>query len=47
MHQASDALWLAIDDDPAHYPDYVPVLITDPHRGFDRDSAKRLLEFFT
>jgi hypothetical protein len=45
--QDSDALWLAIDDDPAHFPHDAPVLLTDPYRGFDRDRAKQLVDFFT
>jgi hypothetical protein len=44
--QAIQATWLAIDDDPAHYPDDAPLLITDPYQGFDQACADRLLEFF-
>jgi hypothetical protein len=44
--QALDAPWLAIDDDPAHYPHDAPLLITDPYQGFDLNCAKRLREIF-
>jgi len=44
--KATETSWLAIDDDPAHYPEHAPLLITDPYRGFDADCAKRLQEIF-
>ena len=34
--------WLAIDDDPEHYPKGSSLLITDPNKGFDADCALRL-----
>jgi len=42
--KAIQAPWLAIDDDPAHYPTDAPLLITDPYQGFDKTCAKRLQE---
>lgn len=41
-----NAKWLAIDDDPAHYPEDAPVLITDPYLGFDVGSIPRLRELY-
>ncbi len=35
--------WLAIDDDPLHYPAGVNVLLVDPVRGFDSEAATRLV----
>lgn len=34
--------WLAIDDDPEHYPLDAPVLLTDAKRGFDSFAATEL-----
>jgi hypothetical protein len=34
--------WLAIDDDPLHYPPLKNVLLIDGERGFDSTAAKRL-----
>ena len=36
--------WLAIDDDPAHFPPGSPVLLTDPQKGFDAECAARLVK---
>lgn len=36
--------WVAIDDDPAHFPPGSPVLLTDPMKGFDAASAARLVK---
>ncbi|MDO8294594.1 MAG: HAD domain-containing protein [Gallionella sp.] len=36
--------WLAIDDDPAHFPAGCPVLFTDPNKGFDAECAVRLVK---
>ena len=36
--------WIAIDDDPEHYPANSPVLLVDPARGFDADARARLLD---
>lgn len=36
--------WLAIDDDPEHFPAGSPVLLTDPNRGFDAECAVRLVK---
>ena len=35
--------WLAIDDDPSHFPPGSPVLFTDPQKGFDAECAVRLV----
>lgn len=35
--------WLAIDDDPAHFPKGSPVLFTDPPKGFDAECAAKLV----
>ncbi len=35
--------WVALDDDPEHYPAGAPVILVDPSKGFDDDAAKRLL----
>jgi hypothetical protein len=45
--KALDARWLAIDDDPAHYPADAPLLVTDPYQGFDANCAKRLRQICT
>ena len=37
--------WVAIDDDPEHYPKTAPVLLTDPNTGFDAECATRLWEY--
>jgi hypothetical protein len=34
--------WLALDDDPDHYPAGAPVLVLDPAKGFDREAAQEL-----
>ena len=39
-----DEPWLAIEDDPAAYPAAAPLLMTDPDRGFDEESARRLVK---
>ena len=36
--------WVAIDDDPLHFPPGSPVLITDPQKGFDAECAARLVK---
>ena len=41
-----DAPWLAIDDDPGHYPEDAPLLLTDPYQGFDTTCIQRLQEIF-
>jgi hypothetical protein len=35
--------WVAIDDDPLHFPKGAPVLFTDPQKGFDAECAERLV----
>ena len=39
---APEAPWVAIDDDPEHYPSHAPVLIVDPSRGLDAEIAAEL-----
>ncbi len=36
--------WIALDDDPQHYPQNTPVLIVDPEKGLDPIEAKKLEE---
>jgi hypothetical protein len=36
--------WVAIDDDPEHFPKGVPVLFTDPQKGFDAECAAQLVQ---
>jgi hypothetical protein len=36
--------WIAIDDQPEHFPQHAPVLITDSDEGFDSACAARLLQ---
>lgn len=36
--------WIAIDDDPEHFPPGSPVLFTDPEDGFDADDAAHLVK---
>lgn len=40
-----DEPWVAIDDIPLHFPADAPVIITNPHKGFDKNAAKKL-EYF-
>jgi HAD domain in Swiss Army Knife RNA repair proteins len=35
--------WVALDDDPEHYPAGAPVILVDPTRGFDDEAADRLV----
>lgn len=42
--------WVAIDDNPAHFPKHIPILLTDSTKGFDDECAIRLqniLDSFT
>lgn len=34
--------WIAIDDDPEHYPNYAPVLLVDPSEGLDNEATTEL-----
>lgn len=34
--------WIAVDDDPMHFPAGAPVLIVDPARGLDDASSREL-----
>ncbi|MBP6004121.1 MAG: hypothetical protein KA746_11865 [Pyrinomonadaceae bacterium] len=34
--------WMAVDDDPEHYPHDAPVLLVDPTRGLDAEMAIEL-----
>jgi hypothetical protein len=36
--------WVAIDDDPAHFPKGSPVIFTDPKKGFDAECAAQLVQ---
>jgi len=36
--------WVAIDDDPEHYPASAPVVLVNPDVGFDADSAPAVRE---
>ena len=36
--------WVAIDDNPAHFPKGSPVIFTDPKRGFDAACAAQLVQ---
>lgn len=42
QHKVTAIKWVAIDDDPAHFPAGSPVLITNPHKGFDAVCANQL-----
>ena len=35
--------WIALDDDPMHFPPRSNILIIDPDLGFNSESARRLL----
>jgi hypothetical protein len=39
---ASEARWLAVDDDREHYPPDAPVLLVDPAKGLDEPAAAEL-----
>ena len=39
-----DRPWIAIDDNPLHYPSRCPVLLIDPEVGFNRDAGRQLVE---
>jgi len=39
-----DTSWVAIDDDPEHYPKNCTVILTEPFIGFDHTSALELRE---
>ena len=36
--------WIAIDDNPLHYPQGCPVLLIDSAVGFNRDTGRQLVE---
>ena len=42
LNRRENDLWLALDDDPLHYPRLNNVLLIDGERGFDSDAAQRL-----
>lgn len=42
QHKVTAIKWVAIDDDSAHFPAGSPVLITNPHKGFDALCANQL-----
>ena len=35
--------WVALDDDPEHYPAGAPVVLVDARKGFDEEAADRLV----
>ena len=37
--------WVAIDDDPEHFPEDAPVIVTNPQQGFNSECAIRLWEY--
>jgi ADP-ribose pyrophosphatase YjhB (NUDIX family) len=39
---AEGTTWIAVDDDPAHFPATAPTLLTDPGRGFDETASQAL-----
>ena len=41
-HNASNAPWVIIDDNPAQYPEGVKVIPTEPQKGFDERAAAAL-----
>lgn len=38
----TDEPWIAVDDDPAHFPERAPTTLTDADRGFDTAAAESL-----
>ena len=34
--------WIAVDDDPEHFPNDAPILLVDPSRGLDEEAAAEL-----
>jgi HAD domain in Swiss Army Knife RNA repair proteins len=45
QNQAENTPWVAIDDNPKHYPPDAPIIPTDSYQGFDEKSAKVLSEY--
>ncbi len=43
-HNDEDAKWVAIDDDPEHFPEICPVIITNPDEGFNESIALKLID---
>jgi HAD domain in Swiss Army Knife RNA repair proteins len=41
------AAWVALDDDPEHYPAGAPVILVDPSVGFDEQAGRRLLSMLS
>ncbi len=39
--------WVAIDDDPLHFPPGAPLLLTDPSKGFDAVCAEKLVRLLS
>ncbi len=37
--------WIAIDDREYYFPDHAPLLLCNPEKGFDREAAKKLIQF--
>ena len=40
-----DEIWVAIDDDPKHFPKDAPVILTSPDEGFDSICVNKLWEY--
>jgi len=44
-HNLHNEGWLAIDDDPDHFPSHAPLLLTSPDVGFDQSCTMKLWEY--
>jgi HAD domain in Swiss Army Knife RNA repair proteins len=43
-HGRQNEPWIAVDDDPEHYPAGVSLLLVEPLHGFNEDACRRLVE---
>jgi hypothetical protein len=43
-HGLQEEVWVALEDDPEHYPASAPVVMVDPDVGFDSDRAREVRE---
>jgi predicted protein tyrosine phosphatase len=41
-NNATEELWIAVDDFAEHFPPGTPLVVTNRYRGFDRSSAQKL-----
>jgi predicted protein tyrosine phosphatase len=41
-NNATEELWIAVDDFAEHFPPGTPLVVTNRYRGFDRSSAEKL-----